>query len=874
MFSRCAMWNTTFRIDKPILLRELNLDYGPTPFRFFHHWFELEGKKDKSIILKKELKNKLADIDSSLDKGNVTSETLDDRMTIMNNLNSLVKLESMELAQKAKVKWSIEGDENSNYYHGIINKQRNNLVIRGIIVDGPDGFTFGFYRRFWSLIEDDIVAAVNHFFNFGFCPKGGNSSFIALIPKTQGAKMVKDFRPISLIGSLYKIIANLLANRLMLVMGKLVNEVQSAFIASRQILEGPFILNEIIHWCKAKKKQSMIFKVDFEKAFDSVRWDFLDYILKKFGFGSRWCTWIQSCLKSSRGSILVNGSPTSEFQFYKGLKQGDPLSPFLFILVMESLHLSFQNVVNAGLFKGVALDSSLQLSHLFYADDVVFIGQWCDSNLSTITHVLDCFFRASGLRINLHKSKLMGITVDNSLVDLAANDIGCLTLNFLFQYLRVNIGGNMSRINSWDDVINKVHHRLSKWKMKSLSIGGRLTLFKSVLGSMPIYYMSMFKVPIHVLRKLESIRSHFFNGVDPNVRKMMLVKWDHVLASKEKGGLSVSSLYALNRALIFKWVWRFRTQNLSLWSRVIKAIHGDDGKISTTHNFNISSNWMDIIREMHLLKTKGIDLLGSIKKKLGNGEIISFWEETWKGEVPFKILFLRIFALESDKRISVTAKMTHLSFGYSLRRIPKGGIEQHQMEELMTNLEGLLLPNMLDRWFWSHSGDGEFSVSSTRNFIDNKTIGVKMDNLPTRLNLSRRGLDLESIFCPSCDLAVESTSHIFFSCSMMKDLYKNIVRWWDINMTALSSYEEWQDWFSSLHLLSKLKLILEGVFYITWWTTWNYRNKSIFGPNIPSKARLFDDIVALSFTWCRARSKLNFSWVDWLKNPLSPSSID
>ncbi|GJR84790.1 RNA-directed DNA polymerase, eukaryota [Tanacetum coccineum] len=919
---------------RPILLRELNLDYGPTPFWFFHHWFELEGfdsfmadtwrdiyvSESNAMLKMKELKNKLADIDSSLDKRNVTSATLDDRMSIMNNLNSLVKLESIELAQKAKVKWSIEGDENSNYYHGIINKQRKNLAIRGIIVDGewiedpkavkneflshfkdrfdnpcdsrlildmdfpnklssdeihdlertfskeeikgavwdcglnkspdPDGFTFGFYRRFWSLIEDDVVAAVNHFFNFGFCPKGGNSSFIALIPKTQGAKMVKDFRPISLIGSLYKIIAKLLANRLMSVMGNLVNEVQSAFIASRQILEGPFILNEIIHWCKAKKKQSMIFKVDFEKAFDSVRWDFLDDVLKKFGFGSRWCTWIQSCLKSSRGSIRVNGSPTPEFQFYK--------------------------------------DSLLQLSHLFYADDVVFIGQWCDSNLTTIIRVLDCFFCASGLRINLHKSKLMGIAVENSLVDLAANGIGCMTLKLLFQYLGVNIGGNMSRINSWDDVINKVHRRLSKWKMKTLSIGGRLTLLKSVLGSMPIYYMSMFKVPIHVLKKLESIRSHFFNGVDPNVRKMTFVKWDHVLASKEKGGLGVSSLYALNRALIFKWVWRFRTQNLSLWSRVIKAIHGDNDKISIPHNSSISSNWMDIIREMHLLKTKGIDLLGSIKKKLGNGENTSFWEETWKGEAPFKILFPRIFALESDKSISVAAKMAHSSFGFSLRSIPRGGIEQHQMEELLSNLEGLLLPNMLDRWFWSHSGDGDFSVSSTRNFIDNKTIGVvgsktrwckyvpikvnilswriKMDNLPTRLNLSRRGMDLESIFCPSCDLAVESTSHIFFSYSMMKDLYKNIDRWWDINMRVLSSYEEWQVWFSSLRLSSKLKLILEGVFYITWWSTWNYRNKSIFGSNIPSKARLFDDIVALSFTWCRARSKLNFSWVDWLKN--------
>nr|GFC60499.1 RNA-directed DNA polymerase, eukaryota [Tanacetum cinerariifolium] len=143
----------------------------------------------------------------------------------------------------------------------------------------------------------------------------------------------------------------------------------------RQIMDGPFILNEVLHWCNKKKKKSLIFKVDFEKAYDSVRWDFLDDVLKKFGFGDKWCKWIQCCLKSSRGSILVNGSPTEEFQFFKGLKQGDPILPFLFILIMESLHLFFQRVIDAGIFKGINLNHSVCVSHMFYADDAIFIGK-------------------------------------------------------------------------------------------------------------------------------------------------------------------------------------------------------------------------------------------------------------------------------------------------------------------------------------------------------------------------------------------------------------------------------------------------------------------------------------------------------------------
>lgn len=155
-----------------------------------------------------------------------------------------------------------------------------------------------------------MVAAVLQFFSSSILPPGCNSSFIALIPKTQEAKVVKDFRPISLIGSVYKIIAKILANCLSLVVSSLISEVQSAFVSNRQILDCSFILNELLSWCKHKKSKAMIFKVDFEKAFDTVKWDYRDNVLSKFGFGVKWRGWIQGCLNSAMGFILINGSPT------------------------------------------------------------------------------------------------------------------------------------------------------------------------------------------------------------------------------------------------------------------------------------------------------------------------------------------------------------------------------------------------------------------------------------------------------------------------------------------------------------------------------------------------------------------------------------
>nr|GEV15713.1 RNA-directed DNA polymerase, eukaryota [Tanacetum cinerariifolium] len=359
---------------RPILLREAYFDYGPTPFKIFHYWFEMEGfnkmvgdawKEYPGVELNairyfqgtlKYRKNKIR-VWNIISRSSVTMA----KTQCKNDLEAIDKIIDSGNGGEA-----VKGDENSSFFHGMLKMKRNMLNVRGVMIDevwvdnpervkreffehfkdrfcqpglkdasiqmefpyklseenlreverdvtndeikravwdcgidkapGPDGFTFGFFRRFWDIIQFDVFAAVTYFFSYCDFSKGSNSSFIALIPKVQNANLVKEFRPISLIGSLYKIIAKILANRLVGVLSGIVNEVQSAFIADRQILDGPFILNEVVQWCKSKKKQAFVFKVDFEKAYNSVRWDFLDEILRKFGFRDKWCKWIQCCL--------------------------------------------------------------------------------------------------------------------------------------------------------------------------------------------------------------------------------------------------------------------------------------------------------------------------------------------------------------------------------------------------------------------------------------------------------------------------------------------------------------------------------------------------------------------------------------------------
>ncbi|GJW26520.1 RNA-directed DNA polymerase, eukaryota [Tanacetum coccineum] len=497
---------------RPILLHDIKLDFGPTPFRFYHAWFKYEGfdqmvnqtwrsfshsdrngmvhfkKKlfDLKIVIRQWVKSKRAqlcntkqalegelhEVDEDLDHGTVNEELLVRRKDIIRQLHDIKTKGDAELIQKSKIRWAIEGDENTKFFHGIINKKRSHLAIRGVLIDGvwqidpkvvkeafqkhfedhfnkvtssgpklnftfpkrlfhdqvedldrdvtrdeireavwscgenkspgPDGYTFEFFKKYWNLVGTDLCEAV------------------------ADAKLVSDFRPISLIGSIYKVVTKIMANRLAMVISDIVSDTQSAFVSDRQILDGPFIINEILQWCKRKNKQTLFFKVDFAKAYDSVRWDYLIDVLEAFGFGPKWCQWVRGTFSHAKASVLVNGSPSNEFAFHCGLKQGDPLAPFLFILVMESLHLSFNRVVEAERFKGIRIGRSFSLSHLFYADDALIVGEWSQDNLRCIIHVLQVFYLASGLQINIHKSQILGVGVPKVDVEAAAVSIGLL----------------------------------------------------------------------------------------------------------------------------------------------------------------------------------------------------------------------------------------------------------------------------------------------------------------------------------------------------------------------------------------------------------------------------------------------------------------
>nr|GEZ14461.1 RNA-directed DNA polymerase, eukaryota [Tanacetum cinerariifolium] len=469
------------------------------------------------------------------------------------------------------------------------------------------------------------------------------------------------------------------------------------------------------------------------------------------------------------------------------------------------------------------------------------------------------------MSINLKKCHILSLGVHESTVSKAAMRIGCSALKTPLNYLGIMVGGNMSLVKSWDEIIYKFKKWLSIWKLKTLSIGGRFTLLKSVLGSTPIYNLSLFKVLKLVLNKMENLCSNFFNGIQEGDRKIVWVKWLKV--------------------------WRFISGDNSLWCKFILAIHGSSHSTSTV---TYPSIWKSILKEFNSLKVQGIDIFSHCKIKIGNGLCTCFWKDRWLDNTSLADSFPRLFALETDIDISVAAKLH--SIVASFRRSVRGGVEDHQLHQLVSMLDYVILSTSIDRWICDLNGDGIFRVKDVRNLLDEfflsrvnvptrwvNVVPIKvnifawklaLDRLPTRTNLALRGVVSDPLLCPICESHVKDSSHLFFNCSLAKDVMSLVCRWWDVGVLNFTSYAEWLVWFNAIRFGSKLKIILEGIFYVTWWSLWTYQNQYLFTSKKPHKDSIFDDIVLRFFCWCNARGSFKFKWLKIVSHMLRASAIN
>ncbi|KAJ0787048.1 putative RNA-directed DNA polymerase [Helianthus annuus] len=985
----------------PILLSVSSVDFGPIPCRIFNSWMELprfmeyveqlclefrfEGPADLGLATKlkwvkykikgwvKELKvekeaeygakvSQFEALELLAEDRSLSPQELELRADCKRYLMDADRLKTMDLKQKSRVKWAVDGDENTAYFHRVVNANTSNNRINGLMLDGewvvtptllkdticsffaekflepldnrpslicpnlasasmqenerlvapfsvseikeavwdcgsdkapgPDGINFRFLKRCWGLLENDFVKLLEEFYNNATISQGCTSSFLALIPKCGDPGGLKDYRPISLVGCISKVISKVLANRLKPVIQNLIAEEHTGFLTNRSIMDGPLVLNELIAWMKKNRKSGFILKVDIEKAYDSVSWAFLESILSQLGFSGVWIKWVMATVTSARASVLVNGSPTHEFPCFRGLRQGDPLSPFLFLIVMEALTGVLKKAGEIGLFNGLRCgNNGPTLSHFLYADDAVFVGEWCTDNARNLNRILRCFYLASGLRVNAAKSSLYGIGVCSENTSSMADVFKCRVGSLPFKHLGLQVGANMNMVKHWDPVMEVFKNRLSAWKSNILSFGGKITLIKSVLNALPTYYFSIYKAPRQVIKQLERMRREFLWGINSDHSKMSWVAWQHAMTPREKGGLGLGSLREANLAMLAKWWWRFKVDTNGLWRKVIWSIHNSSRSWQfIPKKVTIAGSWKQVGNLSQDMGEYGMNLALLFRGILGQGDQITFWQDKWLFENPLQYEFPNLFELEQQKTAKVADRIFDsgglLTIRFRWTRPPDSEAELTQLAELEHALMSVNVGEGKDKWSWDLDSSGNFSVSSlrvrlqTERFPDlnlafewNAWVPIKvnffswrlaLNRVPTMVDLARRNVHFESLTCKLCGESNESVEHLFVACGFAKLVWDFIAQWSRCNHVFVFGIKDLFEIHRHVRGSPRWKKMLYSIIQIAVWCIWRCRNDRVFNRNVTTADGIKDEIRQLGFLWVRNRAKgQSMSWQQW-----------
>ncbi|XP_071689041.1 uncharacterized protein [Rutidosis leptorrhynchoides] len=463
-----------------------------------------------------------------------------------------------------------------------------------------------------------------------------------------------------------------------------------------------------------------------------------------------------------------------------------------------------------------------------------------------------CFEKVSGLKINMNKSHLYGIGIPNQRIVEMANYLGCNMGSFPFSYLGMPIGNNMSKKEAWNPVIEKFNKRLSDWKARTLSFGGRLPLLKSVLSSLPLYFFSLFRAPSSVIILLENLRRKFFWGGTGNDTKLSWVKWDTILLPYREGGLNIGSLKSKNWALLGKWWWRFRTENDSLWVKVIKSIYGRDGGLGSLDSNIVPrrvSVWKKIISIGNDMSKIGFDLQAHFVRNIGDGSGVLFWQDTWVGGCNLKSKFPRLFRLETNVLATVKDRMQVInnsrSFQWEWSREISGRLngEQEQLILLLSSFSGI--GSGTEGWCFSLNSSGIYTCKQVSGLLDSLLLSDNTTGTKTlRNNCYHKKL-----------------------CKTASDVWLGIHKWWNLNVST-SHGLEWIRASGYGNMSSDKKRVWQAIVWTTCYIIWKNRNQKIFRNDSWAPPKLINEIQIKTFEWISNRSRLiGKDWHRWLLNP-------
>ena len=483
-------------------------------------------------------------------------------------------------------KQSIEGDISYDELLSCVKKTKNNKS------PGVDGFPVEFIKFFWIDIGKFLLRAINDSYRKNNLSISQTLGVITCIPKPGSPRnLLKNWRPISLLNTSYKLMSSCLAERLKKVLNILIDKDQTGFLPGRLMSENTKLIYDIIHETKIQNIPAMIVQVDFQKAFDTISWKYIEKVLEFFNFGPSFRKWISLLQKNSKSCIIQNGHMSNYFLLKRGCRQGDPISPYIFVLCSEILALSIRENQKI---KGIKLwDKIFKISQ--YADDTTLFLDGSENSLKNTLITLQWFYKLSGLKINFDKTKIIWIG------SMRESDRRFCKENNLdwkkeFKALGIKFNNNLEDIENlnFTPKLTEIKNMLKLWRCRALTPIGKITVIKTLALSKLTHLFSSLPNPSQAfINDLEKCFQNFiWNDKKPKISKKKLIQ------NIQEGGLGMVDIQSFIYSLKLSWIRRYLFSDCSSWC-IFPQNYGLDSVFLFGSDYGINTEnkfWKDVFK--------------------------------------------------------------------------------------------------------------------------------------------------------------------------------------------------------------------------------------------------------------------------------------
>lgn len=722
---------------------------------------------------------------------------------------------------------------------------------------GPDGMSPIFYQKFWSIVKKDVVSAILNFFSNGFMSTAFNETLITLIPKIDSPSNLAHYRPISLCNVVYKIISKILANRMKVALKLCISQAQAAFVPGRQILDNVILAHEFVHHLnnmRSGKEGFMALKLDMSKAYDKVEWMFLAEVMNKMGFCPLWIKWVCNCINSVSYSFNVNGEKVGFIRPSRGIRQGDPLSPYLFLICAEGLSSLLKQAQDDGRITAMRISrNGPGITHLFFADDSLLFSKAKPEEAKEIRRILKVYKKASGQEINMEKSTIFfSKNTKEGKRSECVQHLEQIQHVLHGKYLGLPLVIGRSKNSVFGYIRDKALGKLNGWKGRLLSQAGKEVLLKSVVLAMPSYAMSVFKLSKNLCNDISKGMANFWWGDSEGKKKIHWKKWDELTKVKGAGGLGFRDIQLFNTALLAKQVWRFVSNPNLLVSKVVKAKYFPKTNIfEAKERKGASWIWQSFCSAIPLLEE-------GLRKTVGSGRSINIWYDRWvPGSPDGKISTSR----PQDCPISTVSGL--IEGGQWKKNLIKAMFSPDDCNRILSI--PLSMYSRSDRFRWAHTSTGCYTVKSGYNaaklYADQAKIQTAKEGESSRRDQRSRiwkhlwGLNLkhkvkhfiwkclcgilptnELLFrrtkkgcpiCIGCGQDIETTEHLLFQCSKAVEIWKVSPLQWDGLKQHCWNFWDWWSHLLEAEQRPEGKKHIELTANLLWYI-WKTRNEGTF----------------------------------------------